>query len=133
MNRRLLIPLLSLALSTSFADVTTGGFGAEKDPGARTEASKESSKEQTDSKRTSYPFHGTLATIDSAGSSVTLEGKKKPRVIAVTPETRVFRNGAKAKLGEGIAGERVTGTVRRNAAGQEEAITLRFAPKAPSK
>jgi len=133
MNRRLLIPLLSLVLSTSFADVTKGGFGAERDLGTRAEASKETSKKPADSKRTSYPFHGTLAAIDSAGSSITLEGKKKNRVIAVTPETRVFRNGAKAKLGDGVAGERVTGTVRRNAAGQEEAITVRFAPKAPSK
>lgn len=129
MNRWLLAQLLAFALTASFADVTKGGFGAEKDSKPGTESETNTPKEPKDSKRNSYPFHGTLSTTDSSGMSLTLEGKKKPRVIAVTAETRIFRDGEKAKLKDGVAGERVTGTVRRNAAGQEEAITVRFAAK----
>lgn len=131
MNRWLLVQVLAFALATSLADVTKGGFGAEKDSKPRTESESNTSKEPKDSKRNSYPFHGTLDAIDSSGTSLTLEGKKKPRVIAITADTRIFRDGAKAKLKDGVAGERVTGTVRRNASGQEEAITIRFGQKAP--
>jgi len=129
MNRWLLAQLLAFTLLTSLGDVTKGGFGAEKDSKPGAESESKTSKEPKESKRNSYPFHGTLSAIDSSGTTLTLEGKKKPRVIAVTAETRIFRDGAKAKLKDGVAGERVTGTVRRNTAGQEEAITIRFAAK----
>ena len=131
MNRWLLAQVLVFAVATSLADVTKGGFGAEKDSKPSAESESNIPKEPKDSKRNSYPFHGTLGAIDSSGTSLTLEGKKKPRVIAITAETRIFRDGAKAKLKDGVAGERVTGTVRRNAAGQEEAVTVRFSQKTP--
>jgi hypothetical protein len=130
-NRPLLTALLALSIGASIADVTKGEFGAKKDSQAPVESETKGQASQ-ESKRKPYPFHGTLAAIDSSGKTLTLEGKKKPRVIAVTAQTRVFRNGAKAKLDEGTAGERVTGTVRRNSAGQEEAVTIRYAAKPPA-
>ena len=134
MNLRLLIPLLLLAGTTTFADVTKGQFGANASQkataNAKTEPASESPKQ---TKRNSYPFHGTLASVDSSGKSLSLAGKQKARVILITSETRFFRDGAKVKISDAIAGERVTGTVRKNAAGQEEALTVRYGGTPPRK
>jgi hypothetical protein len=121
MNRLLLLACFSLLVAAASADVTKGGFGAQK-PDA-TEPPSESAPE---TKRNSYPFHGTLASIDLDGKKLTLEGKKKPRIILFTAETRFFRNGAKTKISEVKAGERITGTVRKNDAGEEVAVTVRY-------
>ena len=127
MNLRLIIPLLWMALTTARADVTKGEFGANaSQPGAVESKAESATESPKQAKRNSYPFHGTLASVDSTGKSLSLAGKQKPRVILITSNTRFFRNGAKAKLSDAVAGERVTGTVRKNPDGQEEAITVRY-------
>ena len=130
MNHRLLTAVLLSALSTALADVTKGEFGAKasqaSQPAAATSKTESATETPSQTKRNSYPFHGTLASVDSSGKSLSLAGKQKPRVILVTSDTRFFRDGVKVKLSDAVAGERVTGTVRKNAAGQEEALTVRY-------
>jgi hypothetical protein len=112
------------SIAVASADVAKGEFGAQK-PDAPT-ATASAKKSGSEKKRNTYPFHGTLASVDSSGKTLTLSGKKKPRVILVTGDTQVFRNGARATLNAGLAGERVTGTVEKNEAGQEVAATVRY-------
>ena len=121
MNRLFLTSCLALAIVTASADVTKGGFGAQNPKGAETP-----SAEAPETKRNSYPFHGTLASIDLTSKKLTLEGKKKPRVIFFTTETRFLRDGAKTRIDAVKSGERITGTVRKNAVGEEVALTVRY-------
>jgi hypothetical protein len=126
MKLRLLTALL-LVVSAAAADVTKGEFGANASGPVAAEPKGDSTTgNPKQTKRNSYPFHGTLASVDSSAKSLTLAGKQKPRVILITTETRFFRNGAKVKWADAVAGERVTGTVQKNSAGQEEAITVRY-------
>ena len=130
MKFRFFNTLLLCAVTVGAADVTKGGFGA-NNPESGTTAAEEAPA--TKPKRNSYPFYGTLASIDTAGKTFSLAGKKKPRIIAVTSETRFFKNGTGGKFADGIAGERVTGTLRKNSAGLEEAVTVRYSVAKPVK
>lgn len=120
---------IACALLTSMADVTQGGFGAAKN----SEEEKSSSRSAPESKRATYPFYGTLDSVDAAEKVITLRGKKKNRTIRLTAETRIQKNGAEAKLTDAAAGERVSGSVRKNADGLEEAVSVRFGEKKASK
>src|SRR5688572_23599354 len=115
-----------LALNTSAADVTKGGFGAER------EGTAENSEHKSEAtpKRSTYPFYGTLDSVDPKGKTITLRGKKKNRVIVYTSESRVFKNGVSATLADIAPGERVSGSVHKNAEGKEEALSVRFGAKA---
>jgi hypothetical protein len=117
-----------LALNTFSADVTKGGFGAEKE-----ESSKATEHKEATPKRTTYPFYGTLESVDPKVKTITLRGKKKNRVILCTSESRIFRNGAAASLTDSVPGERVSGSIRKNAEGKEEALTIRFGAKTATK
>jgi hypothetical protein len=120
----LLFAIISLlTMDAGYADVTKGEFGAEK------EAKSVERKTDASPKRTTYPFYGTLDSVDAKQKTITLRGKKKNRVILFTSESRIFRNGAVASLGDCVPGERVSGSVRKNAEGKEEALTIRFGAK----
>ena len=118
-----------IALNTSVADVTKGEFGAEKLPSPK--ATERNSEARP--KRTIYPFYGTLDSVDPKEKTITLRGKKKNRIILCTSESRVFRNGAVASLTDLVPGERVSGSVRKNAEGKEEALTIRFGARSVNK
>jgi hypothetical protein len=63
--------------------------------------------------------------LESSDShSITLKGKKKARVLLLTAETRIMRNGKRVRLEDAKPGERVSGSTRKNAEGKEEAITV---------
>src|SRR5690606_18996437 len=81
------------------------------------------------SKARSYPFHGTLDSADRVRSAIILKGKARNRVILVTSGTRIFRGSNRAELTDAIPGERVTGSVRKNHEGKEEALTVRLGSK----
>lgn len=76
-----------------------------------------------------YPYHGTVHSTDSKRGIITLAGKKKNRVILITSDTNITRDGKRARLAGAIPGEKVTGSVRKNEAGQEQAMTLRLKGK----
>jgi hypothetical protein len=107
--------LASVIVIAAFAsDVQTGNFGAS--------VSARTNQPSAGSKRTTYPYSGELQSHDSG--SITLKGKKKPRVLLITPATRVLRNGSRTRLAQAAPGERVSGSVRKNVEGLEEAITV---------
>ena len=122
------VAILALAslVSIQGADVTKGNFGAGKDAGAQPKTER---KSEGKARTATYPFYGTLDSTDAKQKTITLRGKKKNRVILVTDDTRIQKIGASVTLQDGTPGERVSGSVRKNAAGQEEAVTIRFGPK----
>lgn len=120
------IAAIGLALISARGDVTKGEFGAAKADEAPRKNSTTSDVKETNSasKRSTYPFHGNLDSVDKNEKNLTLRGKKKNRVILLTSETRIQRDGVKAKLEDAKPGERVSGSVRKNAEGKEEAVTV---------
>lgn len=79
-----------------------------------------------------FPYHGKLASVDPAKMTITLEGKKQPRVILVTPSTKYTRDGKAVKLTDGKSGDPVGGLMIKNAEGQQQAVSVRFGPKPSS-
>lgn len=113
-------------VSVATADVTKGNFGAAKPDQSQPKLER---KAETKTKRTSYPFYGTLDSVNPAEKTITLKGKSKNRIILFTSQTRVHKGNSKAKIQDGLPGERVSGSVQKNAEGKEEAITIRFGAK----
>jgi hypothetical protein len=118
------------AITLSFADVTKGNFGAARPADPEPKQEREAEPKQ---KRTTYPFYGTLDSINTAEKSITLRGKKKNRVILVTSQTRIFKGNSRASIQSGTPGERVSGAVQKNADGKEEAVSIRFGAQSSSK
>lgn len=114
--------------AVTFADVTKGGFGADRPDSPQSEE-----KSGPKSKRKTYPFHGTLDSVDPAAKTITLRGAKKKRVIIFTSDTRIRRNEENARIQDGTPGERVTGSVHKDPAGKEVAVSIRFAGHTTSK
>jgi len=108
------IALVGLAIQSVASDVTQGGFGAGSSPAKEQSGAK--------AKSNSYPFSGELESHDAA--SITLKGKRKQRVLLLTPETRIQKSGKPATLKEARAGERVSGSARKDAEGKEQAVTV---------
>jgi hypothetical protein len=127
-KRVILIVLLILAVPSVAAQTLTNGNFQSVRPSAARESAKKAD-ESSAAKRKSYPFHGELESVASDGTSLALRGKAKTRIIKVTPQTRVFRGEAKSGLKAAVIGERVSGSVTRNEAGEEQALTVRLGGK----
>jgi hypothetical protein len=102
--------MMALACQFFAAEVHQGNFGAAAE-------TPEAAAAPQKGKRNSYPFSGELESRDAR--SITLKGKKKPRVLLLTSETRIMRNGVKARWEDAKPGERVSGSTRKNAEGRE--------------
>lgn len=76
-----------------------------------------------------FPFRGKLSAIDLDKKTVSLAGKDRMRIIQITKETRIMRNGMPANLADAVLGEEVGGLLTRDADGQEQAVSLRLGPK----
>jgi hypothetical protein len=117
-------PLLTVLtlLSLFAADIQEGNFGAEK---PRTSGSS-----STGQKRVSYPFSGEVESHDA--KSITLKGKRKNRVLLLMPDTRFLKDGAAVKRDLLAPGEYVSGSLRKNPEGKEEALTVNLKGAKPS-
>ncbi len=76
-----------------------------------------------------YPLNGKIATTDKLAMTLTLEGKQKPRVIHVTSQTRLVKQGKPATFDDAQPGDSLGGQVAKNDEGQEVALSLRLGPK----
>jgi hypothetical protein len=85
-------------------------------------------------KRETYPFRGKVASFDAASQALKLEGKTTQRVVLLTAQTRLMKQGQPALLDDLKPGEEVGGTLRKSSEGREEALLIRIGPKsdAPS-
>ena len=114
------------AVGVCGADLSKGEFGAARTDAVNISSAAAEKPKAKRASRNSYPFHGTLDSIDAEKRTITLKGKKKNRVILLSAETRFFRSGVKAARDSATPGERVTGTVRKNSEGREVAVTVRL-------
>jgi hypothetical protein len=87
------------------------------------------SNPSTGSKRDTYPFRGKVASYDAAAQALRLEGKTTQRVVLLTPQTRLMKQGQPALLDDLKPGEQVGGTLRKSSEGREEALLIRIGPK----
>lgn len=127
----LLINLFILAYTTSGSEITNGNFGAARTPVVPRSGSKTRSENRNGVK--SYPYYGTLDSVDPAGKFLLLKGKSKSRQILISPETKIWKEDQKALLKDGQPGNYVSGSVHKTPEGREEAGSVRFAEKPPHK
>lgn len=83
-------------------------------------------------KRETYPFRGTVGSVDPAAMTLVLEGRQSRRVVQLTPRTRIEKDGAPATVEAVKTGDAVGGTLRKTAEGKEEALLVRVGPKPES-
>ncbi len=80
-------------------------------------------------KRETYPFRGTVGSVDPAAMTLVLEGRQTRRVVQLTAQTRIEKDGAPATVESVKTGDAVGGTLRKTAEGREEALLVRVGPK----
>ncbi len=88
---------------------------------------KEKAKEEK-TKRDTYPYQGKVKSTDKTAMTITLEGKEKERVIGVTSETRITKEGKPATFGDIATGENVRGQVKKTPEGKESAVSVFLGP-----
>lgn len=117
---------LVLCVAVSANEVAKGNFGAGRKSSDEAAASPARKSPVAKEKLKSYPFHGYLHAVAPDGQSLQLKGKTKQRSILISPRTRIYRGESKVTLQQAVSGERVTGSVHKNAEGREEALTVRL-------
>ena len=70
-----------------------------------------------------------MAAVEKKDMTIAIEGKEKKRIIHISPQTRIFKEGKPATLDEAALGDEVAGSVRRTTDGKEEAVSLRIGAK----
>lgn len=94
-----------------------------QNPAATNNAQK---KQAPAGKRTAGPFRGKLAAVDKVNKTITV-GK---RTFQITPDTKVFKDGAPATLEEAVVGQNVSGGFKTAPGGKLNATKLTIGPKA---
>lgn len=136
-----LVPMVAWSMSASHGQsILEGGFGAAKEskpkprPARKAVVSQQATvpktgrvtKESSAPSRKRYPYHGKFDRFDEVGKAIVLAGKTKERVILITSGTNITRDGKRASLTEAVKGEKVSGSVVKNAEGREQALTVRL-------
>jgi hypothetical protein len=103
-------------------------FQASAQEGAPKAEAKEKGKAKAEGKEKAksdrYPFSGKVKSSDKVAMTITLEGKEKERVVAVTSETKISKDGKPATFGDITVGETIRGQVKKDDAGKEHAVSV---------
>lgn len=99
------------------------------------EASPGTSGSQTQRKASShsYPFRGTVDSIDTAAKTIILDGKKSERVLHVTADSLLEKDGKPARLEEVTSGDYARGLVTKPDGTREILVKATFGPKPDKK
>jgi hypothetical protein len=81
-------------------------------------------------KKKPVPFRGKVSAVDKVAKTVALEGKEKQRILQITSDTKITKDGKPAVLDDVTPGESVGGLARENAAGKMELVTLNVGARA---
>ena len=76
-----------------------------------------------------YPFRGTVDSLDAAGKTIQLDGKKNDRTIHVTAESVLEKAGKPAKFEEIAPGDYAKGLVTRPDGSREVLVKGTFGPR----
>jgi len=124
--KKLITPLFGLAVA--FALTTTPAFAQEKDK--KDEKGKSEQKGEK-KKSDTVVFNGKITAVDATAKTITLSGKLA-RVIQITSDTRITKDGQPATFDAAKVGEDVGGQYR-DVAGKLNATVLRIGPPPPAK
>jgi hypothetical protein len=112
-----------LAAAVCAAHVTTATLAADTDaPKAPAAAAKKASG-------STYPFRGTVEAVNATARTITLEGKKSERVLHVTAETTLEKDGKPAKLEEVAPGDYAKGLLTKPDGNRELVVKATLGPK----
>ena len=71
-------------------------------------------------------FHGKLDAVDNTAKTITVGS----RTFQITSQTKIKKDGKPATLGDGVVGENVAGTYKKNSDGKLDAGSVNFGEKA---
>ena len=112
-----------LVAAVCAAQITTATLAADTDtPKAPVAAPKKPSG-------STYPFRGTVESVNLNTRTITLEGKKSERVLHVTADTTLEKDGKPAKLEEVAPGDYAKGLVNRPDGTREILVKATLGPK----
>ena len=74
------------------------------------------------------PFHGKIAAVDASAKTFSIAGKEKTRVIKITDQTNITKQGAEATMTDVVAEEEVRGSYWKKEDGSLEAKTVKLGP-----
>jgi hypothetical protein len=74
-------------------------------------------------------FRGTVSAIDAKAMTLTVE----TRTFAVTPDTKIVKDGKSATLADGVVGEQVSGAYKKTDDGKLTATSIHFGAKVEKK
>jgi hypothetical protein len=118
--------ILAVPASSRAQDTTNAPAAAPTAPPAAPQTppvKKHSAKSST------LSFHGTLTAVDTNAMTLTVE----KRTFNMTSETTITKDGKPAVLADGVVGEAVRGSYKKNAEGKLDAATVHFGGNAEGK
>ncbi len=80
-----------------------------------------------------YPFRGTVDAVSSSAMTITLDGKKTERVLHVTAESVLEKDGKPAKIEEITSGDYARGLLSKPDGSREILVKATFGPKPDKK
>jgi hypothetical protein len=80
-----------------------------------------------------YPFRGTVDSVDATAKTITLDGKKSERVLHVTDDTVLEKDGKPAKIDEIASGDYARGLLSKQEGAREILVKATFGPKPDKK
>jgi len=112
-----------LAAAVCAAHITTATLAADTDaPKAAGAAAKKASG-------STYPFRGTVEAVNTTTRTITLEGKKSERVLHITAESTLEKDGKPAKLEEIAPGDYAKGLLTKPDGNRELVVKATLGPK----
>lgn len=124
--QKLIKRVLALILLTTTLSAVSAQAGAdEKKPASEAPAKGKKAARSS--------FKGHLTAIDKTAMTFTVEGKNRPSTLHVTSRTRISKAGKPATFGDAAIGDVADGQAIKNAADEEEAVTLRLGAKSKAK
>jgi hypothetical protein len=119
----LVVPASSRAQATNNAPAAAPAVAPVAAP-ATTPAAAQTTpvKKHTATSSTTLPFRGTVTAVDTNAMTLTV-GK---RTFNMTSETTVTKDDKAAVLADGVVGQPVRGSYKKNADGKLNAVTIRF-------
>jgi hypothetical protein len=76
----------------------------------------------------SLPFHGEVKSVDNAAKTISVGAS----TIQITSETKIMKAGKPGTFQDVAVGDNVSGSYRKDAAGEMSALSLHVGPKMPS-
>lgn len=76
----------------------------------------------------SIPFRGKVGTVDASAKTFTIAGKETARVVKITDQTKITKQGVDATMKDIVADEEVRGSYWKKEDGSLEARSVKLGP-----